>query len=157
MTKTSQGHTNKSFQLLLATVGGIGFIPIAPGTIGSAVALIVLWYVSTLPLLVEALLFIGLFFAGVWASESVENVSAIQDPGYIIIDEFVGMWTAVFFIPASGVGFLFAFLFFRIFDVVKPVPINRLQEMKGGWGIMLDDILAGLFAGILVLIGTFIL
>ncbi|HKJ66964.1 MAG TPA: phosphatidylglycerophosphatase A [bacterium] len=157
MSETSLRNTKTRFQLLLATVGGIGFIPHAPGTIGSAVALVILWFVATLPLLVEVVLFLGLFFLGVWASGSVEDDSVDRDPGYIIIDEFMGMWMAVFFIPTSTAGFLFAFLFFRIFDIVKPAPIDRLQQLKGGWGIMLDDILAGLFAGIIVLIGTFIL
>ena len=90
--------------------------------------------------------------AGVWAAGVMETESGSRDPSEIVIDEVAGMWLALIGIPVTWPGLLAAFLLFRLFDVWKPGPIDRLQNLPGGWGVMMDDIAAGAVAGGLVVL-----
>lgn len=98
-----------------------------------------------------------LLLLGVWSSAVVEQRNGITDPGLIVIDELVGMWIGLLFLPKTFVLYLFAFLIFRIFDIVKIPPAKQLQNLHGGWGVMLDDVAAGLYTLILMQIGLAIL
>ncbi len=127
-----------------------GFFPIAPGTVGAAVACFLLWVLPESPPLFLLLLTLVFFFVGVWAAGRAEQIWQEKDPGRINWDEFVGMMTSVLFLPKSWMLLLVAFFVFRIFDVVKPYPVNRAEKIKSGWGIMLDDIYAGIYTNILM-------
>ena len=138
---------------LLATWFGAGLLPWAPGTWGSLAALpfgwLLFWLSGPLGLLAAIVVVFGV---GLWAARGYEQVAAIKDPGAIVIDEVAGQWLAL--IPAglfSGSltlpGVLLAFLLFRVFDVAKPWPVSWAdRHLKGAFGIMADDIIAGLYA-----------
>ena len=134
-----------------STVFKIGYLPIAPGTWGSLAALIV-WYVlighiSSITLIA---LIVIIFVLGVYTSSVIEINLTIKDPSIVVIDEWVGQWIALMFLPKSMVWGLVAFLLFRLFDIWKPYPINKIDNIHGGWGIMLDDVLAGVFALVVI-------
>jgi phosphatidylglycerophosphatase A len=136
--------------LVIATAFGAGYAPIAPGTAGSAVALVILWLVpfSQLGLII---FFLAVTFFGTWAAEVAEAAVGDKDPGVIVIDEVAGMTLSVLVLPLTIPVLLTGFVLFRIFDVVKPFPANRLQALHGGVGVMIDDLVAGVYA-LLILI-----
>ena len=92
------------------------------------------------------------FIAGVWAAGAMGKMTDSDDPSEVVSDEVAGMWLALIGIPVTWPGLLAAFLLFRLFDVWKPGPINRLQNLPGGWGVMMDDVAAGAVAGGLVVL-----
>ncbi len=132
---------------LIATVGRIGRIPGAPGTWGSIVAVLV-WYfwLSQLNWILLLVIIILLSIIGIFVSTQMERLTGKIDPGYIIIDEVAGQWIALILVPVEPLTAGIAFVLFRIFDIIKPWPVGKSQDLPGGWGIMADDILAGLFA-----------
>ena len=127
-----------------------GFSPWAPGTAGSLLALILSFAVSdkSSPLFIGAVLL--LIPVGVWAAGRLETRYG-HDASLITVDEMAGMGIALLFLPGGNVLIrsLSAFVLFRIFDITKPFPINDVQKVPGGWGVMLDDLIAGLFANLL--------
>lgn len=135
----------------IATVGKVGTLPFAPGTWGSLVALIAWflihdWLTPHLFIVVTIIIFI----VGVITSTIVEKNSSSHDPSRVVIDEWVGQWVALAYLPKTiGIG-IAGFLLFRLFDIWKPWPIRKLDEIPNGWGIMLDDVGAGLFALIII-------
>ncbi len=143
---------------LIATGFGSGLSPIAPGTVGSLVAVVLyyfspldagsLWHLDDPDLLVFLLLIAVSFFAGIWACGVISSPSD-PDPGRIVWDEFVGMWVTCLLLPKDAFFLAMAFVAFRIFDVVKPFPIRRLERLPGGLGIMADDLLAGVYGAAL--------
>lgn len=133
---------------LIATGVYCGYAPLAPGTVGAAagVGLYLLacgarW--SAAVLLVGATLLLG---AGVWAATVAARRLGQQDPRVVVVDEIVGMLVTFGDLAPGGVGLVIGFLLFRLFDVLKPYPADRLERLPGGWGIMADDIVAGLYA-----------
>jgi len=131
--------------LAVATVGGAGYSPIAPGTAGSAVGALILWLVpfSRGGL---ALFFVVVTVAGVWAAHRAERVLGAKDPGAIVIDEVAGMTLSVLLLPLTPAVLAIAFFLFRLFDVVKPPPARASEHLGGGAGVMVDDLIAGLYA-----------
>ena len=137
----------------LSTVGGIGRAPWAPGTIASLAALPFAWGVQLFagsPWLAAAAL--AVFGAGVWASAVYARDSGNADPSDCVIDEVAGQWIACALAPLSWPGYLLAFALFRLFDIAKTWPVSWGEEQKGGLGIMLDDLIAGAMAGLIVAI-----
>jgi len=134
------------FHYIVATTLGLGYIPLAPGTWGSLFALLIsyFWVAGDIGILL-VLILIG-FFVGSWSSTKIEKSTQLTDPSFIVIDEVVGMWISLIALPLKWPYYLAAFLLFRLFDIWKPFPINRIQAVKHGWGVMLDDVLAGLYA-----------
>ncbi len=135
--------------VFVATVAYCGYFPIAPGTVGSAAGLVVyllVWWVQS-PV-VEVVLIVALFAAGVWAGTAAERYFGGIDPGPIVIDEVVGMLITLAFIPVGWSGALAGFLLFRIFDVIKPYPAGRFERLHGGLGVMADDAMAAVYANI---------
>ncbi|NQU26769.1 MAG: phosphatidylglycerophosphatase A [Candidatus Marinimicrobia bacterium] len=133
---------------ILATVFYLGRIPGAPGTWGSMAAVLV-WLIlpeQMLSVFIFSGLLIFLAVIGIWASQLVESERGTTDPSDIIIDEWVGQWIALLALPQTWVSVVIALVFFRIFDIAKPWPIDNLQKLPGGWGIMVDDIVAGIIA-----------
>lgn len=137
----------------LATFFGVGYLPKMPGTWGTAVALGVylllpesLFVTPSVYYSVTTLLLFCL--AAVFISGRAESKLG-HDAGSIVIDEVCGYLIAVMFLPKTIMVGVYAFLFFRVFDIAKPYPISRSQRLPGGWGVVADDVLAGLFANVL--------
>jgi phosphatidylglycerophosphatase A len=147
-----QGFKQASFtdkiHIVIATWFFSGFLPKAPGTWGSLAALpvgaLIHLYFGWPALLAASAL---LFPIGVWSSSVYVRVYDKDDPGQVVIDEVVGIWIALALLPLSLFWYLVGFALFRVFDVLKPFPISYLdRNIKGGLGIMVDDVLAGVFA-----------
>jgi phosphatidylglycerophosphatase A len=140
--------------VFLATAGYSGYFPIAPGTVGSAVGLLVYaamrWAQSPVPPISEALVILSLFAAGVWASSTAERYFGGIDPGPIVLDEVVGMLITLAFMPVGLTGAVTGFVLFRIFDVIKPFPARRFEALHGGLGVMADDAMAAIYANVSV-------
>lgn len=135
--------------VLLATVAYCGYFPIAPGTVGSAAGLVVyllVWWTQS-PIL-EAGLIVFIFAAGTWAATHAERYFGGIDPGPVVVDEVLGMLVTLAFIPVGWSAALAGFVLFRVFDVIKPYPANRLEKFHGGFGIMADDAMAGIYANL---------
>ncbi len=130
---------------LIATALGAGYAPVAPGTVGSALTALLLWVVpfSRAGL---ALLFVSVTIVGTWAAHVTERQLGVKDPGVIVIDEVAGMTLSVLVFPLTGTVLLTGFVLFRVFDIVKPFPARWSQRIAGGVGIMIDDLIAGLYA-----------
>ncbi len=137
---------------LIATCFGIGFLPKAPGTWGSLAALPFAWVIVHFggwPALLAAILIV--FLAGWWASAKLSASSGILDPGFVVVDEVAGQWLVLAAAPLDPVYYGAGFLLFRLFDIWKPWPANWADRtIKGGLGIMADDILAGIY-GLVIL------
>jgi phosphatidylglycerophosphatase A len=138
--------------VFLATAGYSGYFPIAPGTVGSAVGLLVYaairWVQSPVLAIVEVLVILFLFAVGVWAGTAAERYFGGIDPGPIVLDEVVGMLMTLAFIPVGLSGALTGFILFRIFDVIKPFPARRFEALHGGLGVMADDAMAAIYANV---------
>ena len=135
---------------LLALGFGSGLSPKAPGTAGSLLGLIIFLPALALPLLLQLSIIAVSLVAGIWICERVANDMAIKDPGAIVWDEFVGMWIAMLLLP-SMLWAPLAFAVLRFFDIVKPWPVSLAdRELTGGLGIMLDDVVAGVYALLVV-------
>ncbi len=137
--------------VFLATGAYVGFSPIAPGTAGSALAILIDRGLR----LTESNIVYGLavaFFsvAGVLASNVAEKHFAKKDPSAVVVDEIAGMLLSLFLIPVSWIGLLVGFLLFRLFDIIKPFPCRRAEGLHGGLGIMADDLIAGVYANIVL-------
>ncbi|HZL96965.1 MAG TPA: phosphatidylglycerophosphatase A [Vicinamibacterales bacterium] len=135
--------------LFIATCGYLGYVPVAPGTFGSAAGLVVLAAVrwSGSPAL-ELAVIILLFAVGVWSANAAERHFAGVDPAPVILDEVVGMLITLAFLPVNLTGAVVGFLLFRLFDVVKPWPANRFEALHGGFGVMADDAMAGVYGNV---------
>ena len=154
----------RSLWLWIATGLGAGYFPVAPGTAGSAVGLVLVIVFrqtslgsrqSGLCLAASASL---LFVLGVWSAGKAEKEFGRVDPGQVVIDEVVGQIVTFISTPrVTWVGLAAGFITFRAFDVIKPFPARQAERLPGGWGIMLDDVVAGLYSLIvLLLVGRWI-
>jgi phosphatidylglycerophosphatase A len=157
------------FALFIATACGVGYIPVAPGTWGSLVGVIL--YCATAPLiirnaedirvslgvtsfgvihvsLIAVAICILLAIVGVWASNRVEKFSPTKDPQYVVIDEVSGQFLTYLLAlaPLNWKYLLVGFILFRVFDIWKPFPARQAESLPGGWGIMADDWIAGIYA-----------
>ncbi len=131
----------------IASGFGAGLSPLAPGTVGSAVALLPYLWLRELPLWGYLGVVLAVFVVGVLVSHLLVARLGAEDPGYIVIDEFVGQWLALAFAPAGWIWIVAGFLLFRLFDVWKPWPVSWAdRNVGGGLGVMLDDALAGVLA-----------
>ncbi|HYJ96352.1 MAG TPA: phosphatidylglycerophosphatase A [Vicinamibacterales bacterium] len=135
--------------LFIATCGYLGYVPVAPGTFGSAAGLVVFAAVrwSGSPALELAVIML-LFAVGVWSANAAERHFGGVDPAPVILDEVVGMLITLAFLPVNITGAVVGFLLFRLFDVVKPWPANRLEAVHGGLGVMADDAMAGVYGNV---------
>ena len=139
----------RGLSLALATGFGVGYVPVAPGTFGSLLGLLV-WLATGQSPLSQAVA-IGLVFAvGAWSGSVAERHFQAIDPGPVVIDEVLGMLITLFLNPVGWGGALVGFFLFRLFDVVKPYPANRFERLPGGLGIMSDDAVAAVYANILL-------
>lgn len=151
--KVPDENATKWWAIAIATFFGAGYGKPGPGTWGS-VAAVLLWasfafllHPSTLTITLA--LTIGIVVAtvlGVPAATIVERESGRTDPGFVVVDEVIGQWIALLGSPADWRHGLIALVLFRIFDITKPFPVRRLERLPGGWGIVFDDVAAGLYA-----------
>ena len=133
---------------IFTSIFGVGYLPVAPGTWGSLVALpcgyLIITYISIGALFISS---IAIFMIGVWSSNLVLRGTDNEDPPHIVIDEFVGQWLTLIAVPANIFWYFIAFILFRFFDIFKPWPISWFDKnIKGGFGVMLDDVIAAVFA-----------
>jgi phosphatidylglycerophosphatase A len=135
------------FPLAIATVFGIGYAPIAPGTFGSAAGLL-LWWLLPASTATHAIVIVALFAVGSWSGNVAEHYFGRTDPGQVVIDEVMGMLITLFLNPVGWIGAILAFFLFRIFDVIKPYPSDRLERLHGGVGVMADDGMAAIYANL---------
>ena len=129
----------------IASICYIGYFPIASGTFASFVALLIWWFFVTniyLQLVIIALT----IFLGTYASYLTEKLYNSKDPSFIVVDEFAGMFISLFLVPKNIYLYIFAFILFRVLDVIKPSYIDTVQKYKYGIGVMADDILAGILS-----------
>ena len=144
------------YHQLIATGCGVGFFPYGPGTMGALFAIVV-WYLLSLLVSMPSLIGITLAlvvlftFLGAWSATVSERYWG-EDPSRVVIDEVVGQWIVLLAIPANFQLWhvVVALALFRFFDIVKPLGVRKMENFKGGWGIMADDILAGVY-GFIVL------
>ena len=135
--------------LALATALGVGYVPFAPGTFGSAMGLL-LWAALPPSALAQAVAIVALFVLGSWSGSVAERHFGRTDPGQVVIDEVMGMLITLFLNPVGWKGAFVAFLFFRVADVIKPYPANRFEHLPGGVGVMADDGMAAIYANLAV-------
>jgi len=133
---------------------GVGYLPLAPGTFGSLVGVgLFLLLVRVSPLVIVVAI-LAVTFAGIWAGSRIEELSGRKDPGKVVVDEVAGQMIALFpltlFTRWSTLAVIVSFILFRFFDIVKPYPANRLQDLQGGMGIMFDDLVAGVYSAVVV-------
>ncbi len=132
---------------LIGTFGGTGFAPIAPATVASFAFTLLWWWLGPPVVAVQTALIGGVFLVGVVVAGKLEEWHG-KDPGLVVIDEVAGMLVTFWGVATGPAGWLAGFLWFRFFDIFKPFPVRRLERAPGGWGIMLDDIGAGIYAWI---------
>jgi len=131
----------------IATGFGSGLAPRAPGTVGTLAALLPWLALRELPLWGYLAVVLAAFALGVWAAQRVIERLRIEDPGLVVWDEFVGLWIALIAVPDGWAWVVIGFGLFRLFDIAKPWPVSWADaRLKGGFGAMFDDALAGLYA-----------
>jgi phosphatidylglycerophosphatase A len=140
------------FALPLATAAGVGYVPFAPGTFGSAVGLL-LWALLPTSPAVHATTIVALSVAGTWSGTIAEQHFGRRDPAQVVIDEVVGMLITMFLNPVGWPGAAGGFVLFRLADIIKPYPANRLERLRGGMGVMADDAIAAVYANLILRAG----
>ena len=136
----------RKFAYILATGLGSGYAPLIPGTAGSLAALLIFWFFPR-SVYLQLLMILITYITGVWAAGLIEQEKG-DDPGLVVIDEFAGQWIALIFVPQTIPVYLVSFVLFRFFDILKPFPVRQAEKLPAGWGVMTDDIMAGLYANI---------
>lgn len=150
----------KAFWKFMATGFGAGYSPFAPGTAGALVGILLFLPAIFLENFADsfycspvfyAILIILFHFIGVKATNELESEWG-HDPQKIVIDEIVGVWITIFLFPITLKIIIAGFILFRIFDIWKPLGIRKMENLKGGWGVMMDDVLAGVYGAIALFI-----
>lgn len=141
----------RSLGLFVATCGYLGYVPIAPGTFGSALGLAVFFAVrASGSAAVELGTILVLFLIGVWSGTEAEHHFGGVDPGPVVLDEVVGMLVTLALLPVSLTGAVVGFFLFRLLDVVKPWPSARFEALPGGLGVMADDAMAAIYGNLIM-------
>jgi phosphatidylglycerophosphatase A len=143
-------HSMNFFVLLFATGFGVGFSPVVPGTMGTLVAIPIYYSVSSISSPLYELTLVAFFFFSSWISHQAEGYWGSKDDRRIVIDEIMGFLVTMLWVPKALFSIVAGFIFFRFFDILKPFPIRRLEQVKSGYGVVLDDVMAGIYANIVV-------
>ena len=152
---------------IIATGCFTGYIPVAPGTAGSLLGVLLYWIAGMEGGILFSCLILLVFFAGRFAADRVAQVEGPRltriagffksrshtdgsesDPSIVVIDEIVGMWVSLFLLPRTFTMIALSFVMFRLLDILKPFPARKLEQLPHGWGIMLDDVAAGIYANL---------
>ena len=139
-----------SLGVSIATVGGVGWSPIAPGTAGSAVGIVIYLLTRGWSAQSQIILLLAITLVGVWAAGVAERTFQKQDPGPVVIDEVAGQLMTLLLTGVGWKGAIAGFFIFRVLDILKPPPARQLEQLHGGLGIMADDMMAGVY-GLLVM------
>jgi phosphatidylglycerophosphatase A len=139
----------KKIAELVATGFYLGYSPVVPATVGAAFGSIVYWFLMPRSTTTESLVTAGVIILAIMTSGKAEERFG-KDGRRIVIDEVAGMFVSLCFLPKRALVFLVAFVIFRVFDVLKPFPANRLEKLPGGWGVVADDVFAGIYTNVLI-------
>ena len=132
--------------LLISTWFGTGLLPVMPGTFGTAGAIPVYILIDFLGAPYQVLILLIAIIGAIWSSHRSQNILGTDDPCEIVIDEVAGFLLSVIFIPFTLRNLVAGFFLFRFFDILKPPPIKKIEKVRGGWGIVFDDLMAGVYA-----------
>lgn len=138
------------FIVILATGFGAGYSPIAPGTLGTLLAIPIYYFLSEMSSPLYELTLITFFFLSSWISERAEKYLGKRDDPRIVIDEMMGFFITMLWVTKTPFSILVGFILFRFFDILKPFPIRRFEKVRGGFGVVLDDVMAGIFANVIL-------
>ena len=137
--------------VFLATGCYVGYSPLVPGTMGTLASIPLYLILSHLSPLYYMPILLGFIYIAIWASDGAEVLLQSKDCKHIVIDEMVGFLVAMFMIPPTMRNIILGFFLFRAFDIIKPFPIRTLEErVRGGYGVVLDDILAGIYTNLVI-------
>ena len=137
--------------LFLGSGTYLGYIPLASGTFGTLWGLPIYYWLSAVSIRDQIFIVFGSICLAIYIAGRAEKILGVKDPSQVVIDEIVGYLTAMIGIPFSWTGAIVGFFIFRIMDIFKPYPIRKIdQNLPGGWGIVLDDVLAGVYSLIIV-------
>ncbi len=139
---------------LFATFFYLGYSPIAPGTAGTLGAILLFYLLSRLSPLVYLPFLIGFIILSIWVSGRAAGIFGGTDPSRVVIDEVCGFLVTMFLIQPSLINIVLGFFLFRLFDIVKPPPVRSSERLPGGFGIVTDDVVAGIYANIVLQIIT---
>lgn len=134
----------------MATGLGVGYFPLAPGTFGTLLAIPIYYFLSEIPSPLYEITLLGFFFLAVWISEKAGSLFGKKDDSRIVIDEIMGFFVTMLWIPKTILWVIIGFFLFRFFDILKPPPIRLLERVRGGYGVVLDDVLAGVYGSIVL-------
>uniref|UniRef100_A0A7C4NZC0 Phosphatidylglycerophosphatase A n=1 Tax=Thermodesulfobacterium geofontis TaxID=1295609 RepID=A0A7C4NZC0_9BACT len=139
------------FWVFISSGALIGFLPPCPGTFGSLEGLIIFWFLKNLSLIYQLFLILGIIIIGIISSDWVSKFLKDKDPDFVVIDEIAGMWISVLG-KNTLMEFILAFIIFRIVDIKKPYPLKISETLPYGWGIVIDDIIAGILTNFFVIL-----
>lgn len=140
----------KRIGLLIATAGGAGYFPIAPGTVGSAVGIGIYLLTRHFTPAVQLGVLAVVIVVGTWAGSVAARHFMRDDPGHVVIDEVAGQLVTLLLLDVGWIGTTIGFFVFRLLDIIKPWPANKLEALHGGLGIMADDVMAGAYGWVLM-------
>lgn len=140
----------KGIARLVATFFYVGYFPYAPGTLGTLAAVPLYYIISGLPYYLYISFTVLFIILSVWASGIAEGIYGEKDPGYIVADEVSGYLVTMTLVPLTLTNVVIGFFLFRLFDIVKPPPSRQSERLKGGLGVVMDDVVAGVYANILL-------
>ena len=143
------------FLLLFSAGFGVGYSPIAPGTLGTLLAIPLYFFLSQIPFPLYELTLLAFFFLSTWISEQAQLHWGKKDDQRIVIDEMMGFLVTMLWVPKTTFTIIAGFILFRLFDIIKPPPIRRLENVNGGYGVVLDDVVAGIYGNIILHIISF--
>jgi phosphatidylglycerophosphatase A len=138
------------FVLLFATGFGAGFSPVVPGTVGTLFAVPIYFFISSIPSPLYEVTLATFFFLSSWIAGQAEQYRGKKDDPRIVIDEIMGFLVTMLWVPKSLFSIVAGFILFRFFDILKPFPIRRLERVRSGYGVVLDDVLAGIYSNIIL-------
>lgn len=149
--------TRDKLCVFVATGAGLGLSPVAPGTVGSLGGILTAWIISLMHPYAVAPTLVFITFLAVLTAEKTAKILRQKDPRLIVFDEIAGMTFALAWLPFTPLNLLIQFLLFRIFDILKPFPVSWAErKLPGGWGIVMDDIAAGIIANLIWRAGDFV-
>jgi phosphatidylglycerophosphatase A len=140
----------KRLGVLIATSCGAGYSPVASGTAGSAVGVVLYWFMRTWPLQWQAAFVLGVSLVGIWASSVAEAHFKREDPGEVVIDEVAGQLLTLIATGVGLTGIITGFFLFRILDIYKPWPARQFENLHGGLGIMADDLMVAVYGNLIL-------
>ena len=140
----------KRFVLFFATGFGVGYSPIVPGTLGTLITIPIYYFLSTIKTPIYEVTLVAFFFLSLWVSEKAEIFFGKKDDPRIVIDEMMGFLITMLWVPKTALFIIIGFFLFRFFDIVKPPPIRLVERAQGGFGVVLDDVVAGVYSNIIL-------